>query len=291
MVTKDRELTTQQAPQLPAIPDPKELEEMFRESFEGVQPSFETIKIPTGESLVWTIPGEEEPETVKEFLGVIIDHYPTRVYWPGDYEGGNSPPDCSSLNARTGGKYGPCADCEFSKWGTGKKDRGQACKLVHRVYVLLAGSGSIFPYLIPLPPTSAPERGGYEGCLPTYLTNKVVGRLKKPSGVWTKFKLIEDKNPDNIKFSKVQCFLGGDLTEAEKKTVIFLKENLKTAMREKPFETAEYETKENGEGTRGTEQREADRENRARDEGQRARGEGQREKDPWEKDKDEDIPF
>jgi len=151
-----KEIAKVAPPQLPAIPDPKVLGEIFKESFEGVQPAFETIKIPTGGSLAWEIPGGEEPDIKKEFLAVIIDHYPTRVYWPGDFEGGNAPPDCSSLDARTGSKYGECAKCEFSQWGSGKNGRGQACKSVHRVYVLLAGSDSIFPFLIPFPPTSLP---------------------------------------------------------------------------------------------------------------------------------------
>jgi len=284
MVDKDKtkEVAKVAPPQLPAIPDPKELEELFKE-FEGVQPSFSTIKIPTGGSLAWEIPGEEEPVVAKEFLGVILDHYPTRVYWPGDFEGGNAPPECSSLDGRTGFKYGECAKCQYSQWGSGKKGRGQACKSVHRVYILLAGSESIFPYLIPFPPTSAPQRGGYEGSLPTYLT-KIVGKLKKPSGVWTKFKLIKDKNPEGIEYGKVQCFLGGDLTDTEKKTVTFLKENLRTAMREKPFETAEYDTGGNeeetrGEETRGTEQREVNRENSSGG------------PDPWDKKRGDDIPF
>jgi len=85
---KTKEVAKVTPPQLPAIPDPKELEAIIRESFEGVQPSFQTIKIPTGGSLAWEIPGDEEPEIKKEFLGVIMDHYPTRVYWPGDFEGG-----------------------------------------------------------------------------------------------------------------------------------------------------------------------------------------------------------
>jgi len=275
---KTKEVAKVAPPQLPAIPDPKELEAIIRESFEGVQPSFQTIKIPTGGSLAWEIPGDEEPEIKKEFLGVIMDHYPTRVYWPGDFEGGNSPPECSSLDGRTGFKYGECAKCQYSQWGSGKKGRGQACKSVHRVYVLLAGSDSIFPYLVPFPPTSAPARGGYEGSLPTYLT-KIVGKLKRPSGVWTKFKLIKDKNPEGIEYGKVQCFLGGDLTEAEKKTVTFLKENLKTAMREKPFESAEYETEGNGGQTRGPKQPEADG------------GDRGGEKDPWDKKRGDDIPF
>jgi len=205
---------------------------------------------------------------------VIIDHYPTRVYWPGDFEGGNAPPECSSLDGRTGFKYGECAKCQFSQWGSGKKDRGQACKSVHRVYILLAGSDSIFPYLIPFPPTSAPARGGYEGSLPTYLT-KIVGRLKRPSGVWTKFKLMTDKNPEGIAYSKVQCFMGPDLTEAEKKTVTFLKENLKTAMREKPFESTDYDNGESKPESRGEEVREVDRQEAAE-----TLGQGQ---DPWDR--------
>jgi len=275
----DKKEVAKMAPsQLPAIPDPKVLGEIFKESFEGVQPAFETIKIPTGGSLAWEIPGGEEPEIKKEFLAVILDHYPTRVYWPGDFEGGNAPPDCSSLDARIGSKYGECAKCEFSQWESGKNGRGQACKSVHRVYALLAGSDSIFPFLIPFPPTSSPSRGGYPGSLPIYLT-KIVGRMKKPSEVWTKFKLIPDKNPEGIAYSKVTCSMVSDLTDTEKKTVAFLKENLKTAMREKPFESTDYENGGTKAEVRGEEMREADRGDEGRDLGVMETG------DPWDRGK------
>jgi len=258
----------------------------------GARPTFETIKIPTGGGLAWTIPGEEEEDVAREVVGVILDQYRTRVYWPGDFTSGGTPPECSSMDARTGFKYGECAKCEFSQWGTGRDGRGQACKLIHRVYVLLAGRKSIFPYLIPFPPTSSPEKSGfYEGCLPTYIT-KVVGRLKKLSTVWTRFKLlpesakiyevVKDGKKTNVggeKFSKVQCFMGGDLTDTEKKTATFLKEKLRSAMREKSFESAEYDTGGNGEETRGTEHREADRGERVEDDlPTDSRG-----PDPWDK--------
>jgi len=46
--TKGKEVGKQEAPQLPAIPEPTELGELFKESFEGIAPNFLTIKIPTG---------------------------------------------------------------------------------------------------------------------------------------------------------------------------------------------------------------------------------------------------
>ena len=40
-------------PQLPAIPDPKEMGEILKEGLEGITPNFPVIKIPTGGSLAW----------------------------------------------------------------------------------------------------------------------------------------------------------------------------------------------------------------------------------------------
>lgn len=239
MAEKQSKEVAKQEGQLPSLPKKEEMQEIFDANFEGIQPAFEVINVPPGGALQWTIPTleEDEPSTKKEIIGTILDHYACRAYWPDEYGSGGVPPDCASLDAIMGSKYGKCFDCKYSQWGTGKKDRGQACKKMHRIFILLAGGESIFPYLISLPPTSA--EGKYEGSLPTYAV-KLTGKLKKIHGVQTKIKLFQDTNKEGIKYSKAQFFYAGDLGEDDKKTAAFLRERLKGAMRQKPFEAGEY---------------------------------------------------
>ena len=231
-------------PVLPMLPNLGELREVFESNFEGITPTFEEIHIPTGGMLVWAVPGDgEEPDIEKEIQGVIIDHYGVRVYWENKYggSGGGGPPDCSSPNGKIGTKYGACAECPHSKWGTaGKPDgtpgRGQACKAIHRVYMLVAGKDSIFPFLIPLPPSSGQSK--YDGSFQTY-TVKQGAKMRKLQNIRTKVKLIPDTNADGTKFAKAQFFYVADLTADEKAQAAFLREQLRPAMRTKPMEFAE----------------------------------------------------
>lgn len=260
MAQKDTKETTEVAKverNLPVLPNLEELQDIFNDNFEGIQPSFEVIKIPTGGGIAWTIPGEgEEPDSAKELVGAILDHYGCRAYWPTEYGGGNLPPECSSLDAKTGSlarttindlpAYGDCATCQFSQWGTGKEGSGQACKKMHRIFILLSPAegqegGSIFPYLVSLPPTSA--EGKYDGSFSTYVV-KLTGHMKKLHGVKTAIKLITDKSKGGKIYSKAQFFARGDLKNDDKKTAQFLRDKLRTAMRQKPFETEEYNTGE-----------------------------------------------
>jgi len=280
-----KELLKAPPPQLPAIPDPKELKELFDSNFEGVTPAFEVIKIPTGGNTSWTVPTEEgEEDSQKELVGVILDHYTVRAYWPGAFSGGNAPPTCSSLNGRQGsqpridGEFGDCATCKWAKFGTATKPdgtpgRGQACKLKHRVFLLPLGQ-SIFPYLIPLSVMSATKK--YDGSFSTYVV-KLTGRLKKLREIKSRIKLIKDTNADGLEYSKALFSeVAGNLTEEEKKMTTFLAEQLKSAMRSRPFETEEFMEEENKEPeSPGEEVREADR--------QEAGDTLVQEKDPWDR--------
>lgn len=225
---------------LPAIPSPDELKEIFDENLGGITPSFPTIKIPTGGMTLWSVMDEAGEETpVKELVGTIIFHHVTRAYWETDMgEGAKQPPTCASLDGKRGSKYGPCADCQFSKFGSeiknGQQGRGQACGKKVRVFMLLDGSNSIFPSMIALPPTSCPDRGGYPGSFPIYVAT-LAGKMKPLHGVKTKVKLIKDKNPEGIEYAKAQFFFAGDLAPEEKKNVAALKELLKPAMLQKPI--------------------------------------------------------
>lgn len=80
------------------------LNDAMSQELEGLSLSFERIRIPSAGSTVFELPGEEdgEPETVKEFTGVILYHHPLFAYYRDKYAGGNEPPDCGSFDGITG---------------------------------------------------------------------------------------------------------------------------------------------------------------------------------------------
>lgn len=258
---------------LPALPDPDELREILAANFEGIKPSFEVVKIPTGGGLAWTVPTEgEEPDMVKELQGVILDHYATRVYWREKFGqgSGNQPPTCFSLDGKTGslprqsGEFGDCPTCKWSQFGTATKQdgtggRGQACSLKHRVF-LLVPERSIFPFMIPLSTMSSEKK--YEGSFSTYAV-KLGSRLKKLGDVVTKVKLAKDRNADGIEYAKAQFFYVADLSNEEKTKVASLKQMFASAMRARPIDVEEG----------GSEEWEEKKENGATEDG----------RDPWEK--------
>jgi hypothetical protein len=225
---------------LPAIPEPAELKEIFDNNLDGVTFSFETVKVPSGDSAAFKIVNDAgEQDIAKDITGVVLDHYPTRAYWPEKFSGGNSPPTCSSLDAKVGslprndrGEFGACHDCKFSQFGSAEDGRQQACKFMHRVFILRAGSESIFPVMLSLPPSST---GKYDGSFSTYAI-KLSGRMKKIPDVISKVKLITDKSKDGITYSKVVFYYEGDVPPEERTKIEFLRANLKSAMRQRPME-------------------------------------------------------
>lgn len=262
MTDETKDLTTQTSA-LPMLPDPQRLREIFETNFEGITPSFETIKMPSGGATIWAIPGDEKPVYEEELIGIIIDHYGTRTYWPGEYTGGKGPPMCKSTNLRTGslprnedGEFGECISCKWSKFGTatkqnGQPGKGQACHLKHRVFFLMPDR-SILPYLVALSVTSSTKK--YPGSISTFVI-KQSGGLKGINEILTKIKLQGgDHDEDGNEYSKAQFFKVRDLTEDEIARVAPLAAMLKAAMRSRPFEVDEIEgngNDDNGHGAKG----------------------------------------
>jgi len=52
------------------------LADALTEEMAGMDVRFDRIKIPVGGGLVFEVPGDGEPEIVKEFSGVILYHHP-----------------------------------------------------------------------------------------------------------------------------------------------------------------------------------------------------------------------
>ena len=143
--------------QLPAVVDSSFTSEDLADDMDGLQMSFQRIKIPSGGNLVFEIPTDdpENPNYEKTIEGVLIFHHDANAYWPeGSEYDENTAPLCSSLDGKQGigEPGGHCAMCAMNQYGTASEGRGKACKNMRMLYLLQ--SGECVPIQISLPPTS-----------------------------------------------------------------------------------------------------------------------------------------
>ena len=131
--------------------------EELAEDMDGLQLSFQQVKVPAGGALQYEIPTEDpdNPDYSRTLEGVILFHHPANAYWPESEEGEddeNAPPQCQSMDGKIGhgSPGGLCASCGYNKFGT--RGKGKACKNMRMMYFLR--SGEFMPLQISLPPTS-----------------------------------------------------------------------------------------------------------------------------------------
>lgn len=143
--------------QLPAVVDSSFTSEDLADDMEGLQMSFQRIKIPSGGNLVFEIPTDDpdNPNYEKTVEGVLIHHHDANAYWSeGSEYDENTAPLCSSVDGKQGigDPGGLCAMCGMNQYGTAPEGRGKACKNMRMLYLLQ--SGESIPIQISLPPTS-----------------------------------------------------------------------------------------------------------------------------------------
>ena len=170
---------------------------------------FDRIKVPAGGSTAWSVQTLDGEEMVKELVGIIVAWRDTRAYWRTSMEegDGNSPPDCSSIDAKTGvGKPGgDCRECQLAKFGSDGKGDGQACKLIRQL--LLIREDNRLPEIVSLPPSSIKSARQY------FL--RLASRGVPCYGVITKLGLEKTKNNQGIAYSRATLTSGGRLTPEE----------------------------------------------------------------------------
>lgn len=213
------------------VPFSADIREIIEEEMDGLGAiPFDIVKIPAGGGLAFEIPGEkeDEPDVQKQIIGIVVDHHAVNAFWMQDVsEGGNSVPDCSSSDGKTGitaqGEVCDCATCPRNQFGSGKNGVGKACKNMHRVYILQ--SSNPVPVILVLPPTSI---GGWKN----YLGKKIVIRGKRPYQVLTKVTLKKEHSANSNSDYSVAVFTKvEDLTPAECETIKPITEAIKTITR------------------------------------------------------------
>ncbi len=172
---------------------------------------FERIKVPAGGGTAWAIQGLDGEEIVKELAGIIIAWRDTRAYWsvPMEESDGNMPPDCYSLDARTGtGKPGGgCLKCPLAEFGSDPKGEGQACKLIRQLFLIR--EDNLLPEIVNLPPSSVKPARQY------FL--RLASKGVPCYSVITKIGLEKTKNGQGIVYSKAMLTSGGRLTPEQTK--------------------------------------------------------------------------
>ena len=167
------------------------------------------VGIPAGGATSWEVEDLEGTKSAPEISGIVVHSKTTRAYWPGDYEGGSEPPQCSSHDGQVGvgDPGGECRTCLYAQFGSGKNG-AQACKQMMQWFLLQ--EHSFLPLVVTLPPMSLKPAKKY--------LIRMAGTGTKYYEVVTTLALEKDKNQGGIAFSKVKPTLGGrlDAAEAEK---------------------------------------------------------------------------
>jgi hypothetical protein len=188
---------------------------MVSEETEGLDLSFDKIKIPSAGSTVFEVPGEEDDtDNLKEFSAVILHHHTLNAYYKTKYTGGNNPPDCGSFDGITGegDPGGDCKGCPFNQFGSAISDtpgeengKGKACKNRRRIYVLR--EGEVFPLLLSLPTGSLKEFTKY--------IKKLLSKGKRANMVVTRFTLKKATSSGGVVYSQAQFAVDRFLTPQE----------------------------------------------------------------------------
>lgn len=211
-----------------------ELMEVYREEMDGLNFQFQRVKIPSGGGLAFEVPGDdpENPDLVKELVGIIVDKHPVNAYWADDYTGGNNPPNCSSLDGKhgTGEPGGICATCPFNQFGSDETSGGKACKNMHRVYLLQ--EGTIMPLLLTLPPTSIKNLSEY--------VVRLMNKGLNTKSVLTKVTLKKAVNKNGITYSQAVFSLAGKLSTEMAAQVAEYAESLRVHTRRLAVADDEY---------------------------------------------------
>ena len=192
---------------------------IMAEELDGLDIGFERIKTPSGGGIAFEMVGEDgEPETVREFLAVILHHHTLNCYYKTDYTGGNNPPDCGSFDGVTGigDPGGDCKTCRFNKFGTGVNG-SKACKNRRRIFLIR--EGEVFPLLFSLPTGSLREFTKYLKLL--------VSKGKNSNAFVTRFSLKKAANSKGAPYSQVQFARDRELLPEEYAVIEKMTEQVK----------------------------------------------------------------
>jgi len=193
---------------------------VMAEELDGLDVTFEKIKIPSAGTITFEVPGEDgETDAVKEFSAVILYQHPLFCYYKTKYTGGANPPDCGSFDGKTGigDPGGDCKSCPLNQYETAEEGKGKACKNRRRIYVLR--EGEVFPLLLSLPAGSLKEFTNY--------LKRLLSKGKKSNNVVTRFSLQKATSSGGVIYSQAQFAIDRVLTPEEYALIEKMSEQIK----------------------------------------------------------------
>ena len=195
MMNNKKNMQTENNEGFAVLAQQEALSEIMAEDCQGLEFSFDRVKLPAGGGTTFEIPSaeSEEGEMVKAITGVIVYHHPAYAYYRNKYAGGNNPPDCGSFDGRTGvgNPGGSCADCPYNKFGSAE-GQGKLCKNKRTLYLLR--EGEMFPLMLSLPAGSLKPFTQY--------VKSQLSKGRKLSSVVTKITLKKVVNASGIVYSQ-----------------------------------------------------------------------------------------
>lgn len=173
------------------------------------------VKMPSGGSTTWEVPGPAGPQPTKDLQGILIHFKFVRGYWvPGATKG--VPPSCSAegpeqLAVGIGTPGGACKTCPFNVFGSevkdnGKPGRGKACK--ERELWFLLQPSMLLPIALSLSPMSLKAAREYR-------TGTLGSSGIRTHSVVTSITLKANSNPDGDDYAQIVPTMVGALDPEE----------------------------------------------------------------------------
>ncbi len=196
------------------------LDEAMAEDCQGLNFTFDRVKLPAGGGTAFEIPSSESDETemVKDITGVIAHNHPAYAYYSDKYTGGSNPPECGSFDGvnGVGNPGGSCQSCPYNKFGSGD-GQSKLCKNRRMLYILR--EGELFPITMSLPTGSLKSFTNY--------VKKQLSRGRKLGQIVTRITLKKATNASGIAFSQAVFSFERMLTPEERTAVASVTETIK----------------------------------------------------------------
>ena len=196
------------------------LDEAMAEDCQGLNFTFDRVKLPAGGGTAFEIPSSESDETemAKDITGVIVYNHPSFAYYADKYSGGSNPPECGSFDGITGIGIpgGNCQSCPYNKFGSGD-GQSKLCKNKRMLYILR--EGELFPITMSLPTGSLKSFTNY--------VKKQLSRGRKLGQIVTRITLKKATNASGIAFSQAVFSFERMLTPEERTAVASITETIK----------------------------------------------------------------
>lgn len=205
--------------------DPAQVIEVVQANLGGQQMTerdLDVVKMPSGGSLFFEVPGLDGTQPEKTLQGVIVHQNIVRAFWKEsiDEGGAGKPPDCHSPDAVWGfGDPGDglraqsppkgCDDCPMSQFGSAEDGRGQACTQSHLLF--LVRHEELLPMVVRLSPMSLAPAKKFLG----RLSSKVIPYY----GVVVEIGLEPAKNAEGTDYARATFRAAAVLEQGERERV------------------------------------------------------------------------